>query len=67
MGPERAAVVPDKFLHRQPARALHEAALDLPDIERGVQRPAAIVEDIGPRMRFSPVSVSITTSEQATP
>jgi hypothetical protein len=67
MGPERATIVPDEFLHCQPSRALHEAALDLPDIERGVQRgPQSWMMSVR-RMRFSPVSVSITTSEQAIP
>jgi hypothetical protein len=40
-------LVPDEFLHGQPARALDEAALDLADIERGVQRGAGVVQDIG--------------------
>ena len=37
MGAQAAFVVPDQFLCGQPARALHIAAFDLPDIQRWVQ------------------------------
>ena len=48
MGRELAALrMPDQFLGRQPAHALDERALDLPDVDGRIQRPAGIVEDVG--------------------
>ena len=47
MGAQGATLVPDQFLGREPARALHVAALDLADVERGVQRGPGVMQDIG--------------------
>jgi hypothetical protein len=47
MGAQPALLVPDQLLGRQPAHPLDEPALDLPDVDRGVQRLAAVVQDVG--------------------
>ena len=49
MGPQPPLAVPDQLLGGEPARALHVAALDLAHVQRGVQRGAAVVEDVGPQ------------------
>ena len=41
-----ALVVPPQFFGRQPASALHVAAFDLAEIDGGIQRVAAVVQDI---------------------
>ena len=43
---QQALVVPDQLLGGQPAHALHEAALDLPDIDRRVDAVAHVVQDV---------------------
>jgi hypothetical protein len=67
MGAQPPLVVPDQFLGRQPARALHIGPLDLPDIQRRVQAGAGVMQDIGAQDAVFPVSVSITTSVTAAP
>ena len=47
MGAQIALAVPDQLLGRQPARALHITAFDLPDVQRRVQRCACVMQDIG--------------------
>ena len=47
MGQQPALVVPDELFGGEPARPLHIAALDLPDVERGVQARAGVMQDIG--------------------
>ena len=47
-------------------RALHIPALDLADVERGVQRGSAIMQHIGAQDAvLPPVSVSMTTSPRS--
>ena len=48
MGAEPAALVENQFLGGEPAHALDEAALDLADIDRRVQGPADIMQDVDP-------------------
>jgi hypothetical protein len=67
MGRQPALAVPDQFLGGQPARALHIGALDLADVQRRVQAGPGVMQMSARRMRFSPVSVSITTSVTAAP
>ena len=43
---QRALVVEHQFLGGEPAHALDEAAFDLAQIDRPVQRAAAIVQDV---------------------
>ena len=43
---ERAVRVPDQLLGREPADALHEAALDLAAIDQRRQRVADVVQDV---------------------
>ena len=45
------AGVPAQVLQRQPARALHEAALDLPDVDQGRQALTGVVHDVHPPVR----------------
>ena len=47
MGAQPALVVPPQFLGGQPAHALDEAALDLAEVDRRVQRAAGLVQDVG--------------------
>ena len=46
VGEQAAARVVDQFLRRQPAHALDEAALDLPQVDRRIERVADVVEDV---------------------
>ena len=41
-----AGFVPDQFLGREPARALHVSALNLADVQRRVQRGARVMQDV---------------------
>ena len=41
--------VEDQLLRGEPAHALHEAALDLADVDRRVQRASDVVEDVDAR------------------
>ena len=60
--------VEDELLGREPAHALHEAALDLADVDRRVEGASRRRGGCRPgRSRFSPVIVSTITSEQAAP
>ena len=43
----RPSVLEDQLLGGEPAHALHEAALDLADVDGRIERAADIVEDIG--------------------
>ena len=54
-GARRAVVrMPDELFHRQPAHALDEAALDLADVDRRVERPAGVVQDVrGEQLPFA--------------
>ena len=67
MGAEPALVVEHQFLGGEPAHALHEAALDLADIDGGIEGAADIMQDVDPVQTISPVNVSMVTSEQAAP
>ena len=46
MGEQAAAVVEHQLLGGQPAHALDEAALDLAEVDRRIERAADVVEDI---------------------
>ena len=46
VGPQPPLLVPPQLLGGQPAHALDEAALDLADVDRRVQRLADIVQDV---------------------
>ena len=49
-GPDRAQpalLVPPQLLAGEPALALHEGALDLAEIDRGIERGAAILHQVG--------------------
>ena len=48
VGAQAALLVPPQLLGGEPAHALDEAALDLADVERRVQRFAAVVQDVDP-------------------
>ncbi len=48
MAEEPAAVVVDELLGGEPSHALHEAAFDLPDVDRRIERSADVVKDIDP-------------------
>ena len=46
MGAQQALVVPDQLLGGQPAHALHEATLDLADVDGRVDAAAHVVQDV---------------------
>ncbi len=47
MGEQAAVAAVDQFLGGQPAHALDEAALDLAEVDRRIQRAADVVQDVG--------------------
>ena len=47
MGHEPAILVPKELLQGQPTHSLNEAALHLADVDRGVDRVAGVMQEIG--------------------
>ena len=43
---QNAFVIPNKFLARQPARALHKAAFDLAAVDAGIYRIAGVMQNV---------------------
>ena len=61
------ALVPAQVLEREPAGALHEAALDLPEVDQRGEAVADVVHDVDPAQPYAPVKPSTSTSLAATP
>ena len=49
MGAQAAIAIPPQLLGREPSHALHEGPFDLPEIDRRVERAAAILKQLNPQ------------------